>query len=161
APHDRSDLLAKLGSGPHHVPVRFVSARTPTARKRRIHRVAGDDQAPASRAVRLYGSGRNRWLGAPRTSLLSLQRTAGNAAVAQSRQAQGPGEDIDTPPVLDVIGKGKGRPLDSRVRSGMEALFGQDFSQVRVHTGPQAAASASSVSARAYTVGDEIVFGEG
>jgi Domain of unknown function (DUF4157) len=138
-----------------------VSARVPTAATRRIHRVACNDQALASRAVGLYGSRRDRWLGAPRTSLLSLQRTAGNAAVAQLLQGQRPGEDIDTSPVLDVVGKGKGRPLDSRLRSDMEALFGQDFSQVRVHTGPQAAASASSVSAEAYTVGDEIVFGEG
>jgi hypothetical protein len=43
----------------------------------------------------------------------------------------------------------------------MEASFGQDFSRVRIHTGPQAAASARSVQARAYTVGNDIVFGAG
>jgi hypothetical protein len=43
----------------------------------------------------------------------------------------------------------------------MESRFGVDFSQVRVHTDPQAAASAEAVHALAYTVGPHIVFGEG
>jgi hypothetical protein len=43
----------------------------------------------------------------------------------------------------------------------MEPRFGHDFSQVRIHTGPEAAASADSVSALAYTVGRDIVFGKG
>ena len=38
---------------------------------------------------------------------------------------------------------------------------GFDFSQVRVHTGGEAAASARAVNARAYTVGSNIVFAEG
>jgi Domain of unknown function (DUF4157) len=38
---------------------------------------------------------------------------------------------------------------------------GHDFSRVRVHTDAHAAASASAVGARAYTVGDHIVFGAG
>lgn len=43
----------------------------------------------------------------------------------------------------------------------MEPRFGHDFSQVRVHTGMQAAVSASSLRARAYTVGKNLVFGAG
>ena len=43
----------------------------------------------------------------------------------------------------------------------MAARFGRDFSQVRVHTDGQAAASATAVGARAYTVGRDIVFGRG
>jgi hypothetical protein len=41
----------------------------------------------------------------------------------------------------------------------MEASFGHDFSDVRIHTGGHASESAKSVQAQAYTVGDEIVFG--
>jgi hypothetical protein len=37
----------------------------------------------------------------------------------------------------------------------------RDFSQVRVHVGPQAAESARQVSALAYTVGSHVVFGDG
>ena len=41
----------------------------------------------------------------------------------------------------------------------MESRFGHDFTRVRVHTDSQAAGSARSVFARAYTVGSHVVFG--
>jgi Domain of unknown function (DUF4157) len=43
----------------------------------------------------------------------------------------------------------------------METRFGRDFGGVRIHTGEQAAASASAAGALAYTVGSHIVFGVG
>jgi hypothetical protein len=43
----------------------------------------------------------------------------------------------------------------------MESRFGHDFSEVRVHDDAPAARSAHDVSARAYTVGQNIVFGDG
>jgi hypothetical protein len=43
----------------------------------------------------------------------------------------------------------------------MEARMGQDFGDVRVHTGDAADASARSVSAHAYTVGSNVVFQRG
>ena len=43
----------------------------------------------------------------------------------------------------------------------MEPRFGRDFGHVRVHTGEHAAASARDMDARAYTVGDHIVFDHG
>ncbi len=43
----------------------------------------------------------------------------------------------------------------------MEGRFGTDLGHLRVHTGPQAAASARSVGARAFTVGRDVVFGAG
>jgi len=43
----------------------------------------------------------------------------------------------------------------------MEASFGTDFSDVRVHTGSSAAESARAVAAHAYTVGNEVVLGDG
>lgn len=52
-----------------------------------------------------------------------------------------------------------GDALDSRSRALMERSFGQDFSQVRVHTDSRAAKSAVSVNALAYTVGGHIAFG--
>lgn len=54
-----------------------------------------------------------------------------------------------------------GHPLDSSTRAFMESGFGHDFSAVRVHTGTLAAQSAQSVNARAYTVGNHIVFANG
>lgn len=43
----------------------------------------------------------------------------------------------------------------------MESYFGHDFGGTRVHTDSRAATSARAVDARAYTVGDQIVFAEG
>ncbi|MEP7012875.1 MAG: DUF4157 domain-containing protein [Acidobacteriota bacterium] len=52
-------------------------------------------------------------------------------------------------------------PLDAGTLGFMESRFGRDFSQVRVHTGTQAADSARVVNAQAYTVGRDVVFGAG
>ena len=43
----------------------------------------------------------------------------------------------------------------------MEARFGHDFSQVRIHADGKAAESAQAVNARAFTVGRDVVFGSG
>jgi hypothetical protein len=43
----------------------------------------------------------------------------------------------------------------------MEVRFGHDFGRVRVHADREAGSSALAVGARAYTVGDQIVFGPG
>jgi hypothetical protein len=51
------------------------------------------------------------------------------------------------------------RSLDPATRAAMEPRFGHDFSQVRIHTGGQADASARALDASAYTVGRDIVFG--
>lgn len=61
--------------------------------------------------------------------------------------------------VLAVVGSGSGRPLDERTRGEMEARLGGDFSSVHVHTDETAARSAAGVQARAYTIGNAVVFG--
>lgn len=57
--------------------------------------------------------------------------------------------------------KGSGRPLSRSERDFFEPRFGYDFSEVRVHTDGNAAASARSLNARAYTVGQNISFSSG
>ena len=54
-----------------------------------------------------------------------------------------------------------GQPLPPPVRETMESRFGHDLNAVRVHTGTEADKSAEQVQARAYTVGDDIVFKAG
>ena len=54
-----------------------------------------------------------------------------------------------------------GRPLEPTLRQDMEQRFGHDFSRVRVHSGANAEQSAREVSANAYTVGHDMVFGTG
>ncbi|MGI8521631.1 MAG: eCIS core domain-containing protein [Actinomycetota bacterium] len=54
-----------------------------------------------------------------------------------------------------------GRSLDPAARAEVEPRFGYDFDQVRVHTDAQAAESARSIGAQAYTLGGDVVFGAG
>jgi hypothetical protein len=54
-----------------------------------------------------------------------------------------------------------GKPLAPEIRRELEPRFGHDFSRVRVHADTRAAESAKVVGASAYTVGRNIVFGEG
>ena len=56
--------------------------------------------------------------------------------------------------------RGGGQPLAESVRNLLEPRFGYDFSQVRVHMDSRATESAQSIGARAYTVGQDIVFGK-
>lgn len=82
--------------------------------------------------------------------MLRLQRDAGNGAVSDLVEEQ-------RSPVLDVVSSG-GRPLEPAVRTDMESRMGHDFGDVRVHTDAAAGASAKSVGAHAYTVGNNMVF---
>ncbi len=54
-----------------------------------------------------------------------------------------------------------GSPLSESTRAFFEPRFGQDLSQVRVHTEGEAQQSARDVNALAYTVGSHIVFRDG
>ncbi|HYP21339.1 MAG TPA: DUF4157 domain-containing protein, partial [Chloroflexia bacterium] len=54
-----------------------------------------------------------------------------------------------------------GVPLEGQAQRFMETRFGSDFSQVRVHTDRHAETLSNSLSARAFTYGAHIYFGEG
>ena len=69
--------------------------------------------------------------------------------------------DVAAPPSVHATLRAPGQPLDGGARAFMESRFGQDFGGVRVHTDSGAAASARAVGAQAYTVGQNVVFGEG
>ena len=56
---------------------------------------------------------------------------------------------------------GRGRPLPKSVRAFMEPRFNADFAAVRVHDDAQAHQLARSLSAQAFTVGSNVVFGAG
>lgn len=83
-------------------------------------------------------------------------------STAQRNAQAGNSGGGDTAPesVTETVSSG-GQPLDSGVRSEMEARMGQDFGGVTVHTGPQAARSAQEIGARAYTVGTHVAFDSG
>ena len=62
--------------------------------------------------------------------------------------------------VEGVIRSG-GRPLDPTTRHSMESRFGSDFQDVRIHTRHEADEATNHFKARAFTVGKDIVFGDG
>lgn len=54
-----------------------------------------------------------------------------------------------------------GRPLPEELRREMEARFGCDFSEVRIHQDDRADGSARALGARAFTIGNDIYFQAG
>ncbi len=63
-------------------------------------------------------------------------------------------------PVRRAIGS-RSAPLPTQMQRSLGPLFGHDFSRIRLHTDAPAAMSARALHAAAYTIGDDIVFGEG
>lgn len=59
-----------------------------------------------------------------------------------------------------TLPRGEGRALSSQTRAFMEPRFGVDFSQVRLHSGPQASQAADRLNARAFTYGSDIWLGQ-
>lgn len=79
------------------------------------------------------------------------------------RKENGPGAEspATAPPAVHEALNTPGHPLAPATRDFFEPRFGQDFAPVRVHTDHQASEAALGVSAKAFTVGRDIVFGKG
>ena len=75
--------------------------------------------------------------------ILSLQRTAGNQAVQKLLQHSG------------------GESIPEGERKDMEAAFGTDLNEVRIHRGEDAAELAAGADASAFTTGRDIYFAPG
>ncbi|PWT81506.1 MAG: hypothetical protein C5B57_10330 [Blastocatellia bacterium] len=77
-----------------------------------------------------------------------------------ARMAAGDDHEVDDEVEAGIFAlPGGGRPLAAPVRADMESRVGFDFGAVRVHTEGSASHLARSVNARAFTVGNDIVFG--
>ena len=84
--------------------------------------------------------------------------------VLQTRESPGQvpvTQEQDVNPIVNEVLHSPGQPLDAATRAFMEPRFGHDFSRVRVHTDAKAAESARAVNARAFTMGNDVVFGTG
>ncbi|MDO6416128.1 DUF4157 domain-containing protein [Sphingomonas sp. BIUV-7] len=77
------------------------------------------------------------------------------------RRSDGNTSARETPSSLvrDVLGT-PGQALGEATRAFFEPRFGQDLGEVRIHTDNMAFESARAVNALAYTVGNDIVFGQ-
>jgi hypothetical protein len=84
-----------------------------------------------------------------------------HSAPAIQRRASGPAAPAYAPRIVSDVLRSPGHPLDAATRAFFEPRFGRDFSDIRVHTGHEAAAAARSINAHAYTAGSDIVFALG
>ncbi|MEH2048251.1 eCIS core domain-containing protein [Nostoc sp.] len=97
-----------------------------------------------------------------------IQRKAegsGSCSECEKKEIQRKGEgDVSSVPdgfEAAMQRSGSGQPLDQGTRSFMKSRFGQDFSDVKVHTDSAAAAASQQIQAQAFTTGRDIYFGRG
>lgn len=128
-------------------PQRPMSSSRPAAR-----RTAGERRAPAHEAPPLSGA---------KYSNKGSCSCGGTCPRCAASKAPAAGQaKPDTASVAPLL-RSAGEPLAPALRAQLEPRFGADFGAVRVHRGSQAEASARALRARAYTVGQHIVFGAG
>jgi hypothetical protein len=138
------------------------------------HAIAGEECAACGK--KNMGVQRKLTIGASHDPLeLEADRVADQVMTASANLAVGsappriqrftgqtPGQaEMVAPASVDRVLLSPGRPLDPALQQDMGQRFGHDFSRVRVHTDGEAGRSAREVNANAYTVGHNIVFGEG
>ena len=115
--------------------------------------------AALQRKASVGGSGERQEREADAFADRAAQR--GNAAAqAGSGARTEAAAPLDTGTAMDAARRG-GEPLSAGLRGAFEPVLGVDLSPVRVHTGAAAERGARAVQARAYTVGDDIVFAQG
>jgi len=97
-------------------------------------------------------------------SLVNLQKLVGNRAVQrlinQQNSEQSFELDEDTARRVEKE-RGDGQVLDRSVQEKMGTAMGYDFSDVHVHTSPEADVLNRDLSAQAFTTGNDIYFREG
>jgi len=108
------------------------------------------------------------------------ERVADEVLTPRSTEDERRADDVETPELRRSAGSGGGggsvsgdhegrirsaltggQPLPASTQSFFEERFGQGFSDVRVHTGPQADEAAGSIDAEAFTLGSDIAFSRG
>jgi hypothetical protein len=95
--------------------------------------------------------------------LILSSRPAFQSGDIQRQPLHGPeGGEVESSVAQQIqSARGGGKPLQKSVLSRMEAGFGADFSNVRVHNGNQADILNRSLNARAFTTGNDIFFKRG
>jgi hypothetical protein len=83
------------------------------------------------------------------------------AAQISSPGASPASAGMAAPPIVEEVLRSAGQPLDAATRVCLEPHFGDELLRVRLHSDTLAERSAHELNARAYTVGNHIVFGLG
>ncbi|MFC4065959.1 eCIS core domain-containing protein [Actinoplanes subglobosus] len=99
------------------------------------------------------------WLPEPPSALARWLGLGGSAGTQRKADGGGPGRGTAPGGVLARLTTGQ--PLPGTQRSRLERAVGTPLGDVRVHTGPEAAAVTGEEHAHALTVGDHIAFAAG
>ncbi len=92
----------------------------------------------------------------------SAPRHVQNAHQLQRNAAESGASGVDGRVASEILAlHGGGSPLPKTPLAFFESRFGYDFTKVRIHSDSHAARLAQSVNARAFTLGQDIVFGSG
>jgi hypothetical protein len=132
--HERGQLQAKL-----------AVSQPGDAAEREAERVA--DEVLAPRATESENGEDSD------TETPELRRSAGSSAGSGSVSSGREGQ------IRSALTGGQSLPASTQ--SFFEERFGQDFSDVRVHTGPRADEAAQSIDAEAFTLGSDVAFARG
>lgn len=176
--HSTATPEAAKATSTAHTPVQDInvaemeSDRTEVMSDRMVRAVGGGSpQTPPS----MFAGALGQLGGSSQAGMLrGLQRGYGNSYVGRviqrkcekcekaEIQRQGEG-DVSTIPegFESAMQRSTGNPLDEETRSFMESRFGEDFSDVQVHTDTAAADAAKLVQAQAFTAKRDIYFGVG
>jgi Domain of unknown function (DUF4157) len=87
--------------------------------------------------------------------------TAKKEEAPVQRKAMSDAEVVGDGADVDAALHSSSHSLDQETRRYMESRIGFDFSKVRIHTDARAISSARGLNARAYTVGNDVIFGSG
>ncbi|MEZ4360907.1 MAG: DUF4157 domain-containing protein [Kofleriaceae bacterium] len=79
----------------------------------------------------------------------------------RSAEAGAAADAEESSPLERALQRSAGVPLPSEVRAQLEQLLGASFADVRIHLDSEAAAAASAIKARAFTIADHIFFRPG
>jgi hypothetical protein len=91
----------------------------------------------------------------------SASRSARSTARSSARSTARLGVSQSISESIEALQQTGGSPLPESVQKDFEERLGQDFSQVRIHTGSRPATTARQLKAKAFTVGNDVVFGQG
>ena len=131
--------------------------------------IDGDGQNPTTDVMRIYHAHLASGLSATRPIFQESVTTVQAGPLIETNLAGGQpkhsrsvafGEMATLPAIVQEVLRSPGEPLSPVTRAFMEPRFRQSFADVRLHTDAKAAESACSVNARAFTVGQDVVFGE-
>ena len=152
----------------NHAVVQLLKAQAHRSRLNLVEAHDADEKSADEAAAQMMHAPERQLEGGARCgcgAALALPGSCGkcrSAARVLQRRATGCAPSVTgAPAIVHQVLDGPGQALDQPSRAFFEPRLGADLTHVRVHTDSHAAKSADAVGAFAYTVGHQLVFGDG